>query len=83
MNRNPTTPPPEDAPDHTDKEGANDPAPQGEGNYAAARRYRKSAEQFARSGQVEKAARDAEPADEEEQAELRDAEVQGLRHAKE
>jgi hypothetical protein len=35
---------------------------QGEGNYDAARRYRKEQETFARSGKVDKAAHEAEEA---------------------
>jgi hypothetical protein len=35
---------------------------QGEGNYDAARRYRKAQEDFARSGKVDKAAHEAEEA---------------------
>ncbi|MGZ5986598.1 MAG: hypothetical protein ACXWK7_16845 [Caulobacteraceae bacterium] len=35
---------------------------QGEGNYDAARRYRKGQEEFAKSGKVDKAAHEAEDA---------------------
>lgn len=35
---------------------------QGEGNYDAARRYRKAQDEFARSGKVDKAAHEAEDA---------------------
>lgn len=35
---------------------------QGEGNYDAARRYRKAQEDFAKSGKVDKAAHEAEEA---------------------
>jgi hypothetical protein len=35
---------------------------QGEGNYDAARRYRKEQEEFAKSGQVERKAKEAEDA---------------------
>lgn len=35
---------------------------QGEGNYDAARRYRKAQEEFARSGKVDEAAHEAEDA---------------------
>lgn len=35
---------------------------QGEGDYDAARRYRKAQEEFAKSGKVDKAAHDAEEA---------------------
>ena len=39
-----------------------EPDIQGEGNYDAARRYRKAQEAFARSGKVEQKAREAEDA---------------------
>jgi hypothetical protein len=39
-----------------------EPDIQGEGNYDAARRYRKAQEEFARSGKVEQKAREAEDA---------------------
>ena len=39
-----------------------DPDIQGEGNYDAARRYRQGQETFAKSGEVEKKAREAEDA---------------------
>jgi hypothetical protein len=83
MNTHPNQPtePREEAPD--DNSESNDPALQGEGNYTAARRHRESVENFVDSGQVERAARDAEPEDEEEAAELRDAEAEGREHAKE
>jgi hypothetical protein len=41
---------------------ANNDQIQGEGNYDAARRYRKAQEDFARSGKVDKAAQEAEEA---------------------
>lgn len=59
-----------------------DPAMQGEGNYDAARRHRKSVEQFVQSGQVEQAARDAAPDSTAEQREMQDAEDEGKSHAK-
>ncbi len=55
---------------------------QGEGNYDAARRYDQSAEKFARSGQVEQAARDAAPKSQQESRALADAEAEGKEHAK-
>lgn len=55
---------------------------QGEGNYEAARRHRESAERFVDSGQVERAAREAEPRSVSEDQALRDAEAQGRAHAK-
>jgi hypothetical protein len=55
---------------------------QGEGDYAAARRYDKAAREFAESGKVEPAAHDAAPADAKEAAELERAEQAGKSHAK-
>lgn len=62
--------------------GAPDPELQGEGNYTAARRHRKSVERFVDSGDVERAARDAAPASDEEARELREAEEAGRAHAR-
>jgi len=59
-----------------------DPALQGEGNYTAARRHRESAKKFIESGQVEQAARDAEPDSTRESREMQDAEEAGRSHAK-
>ena len=55
---------------------------QGEGDYAAGRRYDKVAREFAESGKVEEAARDAQPTSPEEADELRRAENEGRSHAK-
>jgi hypothetical protein len=55
---------------------------QGEGDYEAARRYRDKTKKFIDSGQVESAARDAEPHSDVEQAEMDQAEQEGLRHRK-
>jgi len=60
----------------------NDPPLQGEGNYTAARRHRKSAERFVESGRVEKAAHDAAPKDPAEQSELQQAEQDGRARAR-
>ena len=60
----------------------NDPALQGEGNYTAARRHRKSAENFVDSGKVERAARGAAPRDATEQREMQQAEQAGRARAK-
>jgi hypothetical protein len=50
---------------------------QGEGDYASARRYQKDQHEFAKSGKVDKAARDAEAAlDGPEGAELEQARKQ-------
>jgi hypothetical protein len=59
-----------------------DPQMQGEGNYTAARRHRKSAEDFVESGKVDRAAREAAPENEKQERELRDAEKAGKAHAR-
>jgi hypothetical protein len=50
---------------------------QGEGDYEAGRRYDKAARDFASSGQVDKAARKAEPKTEEEARDMARAEDVG------
>ena len=55
---------------------------QGEGDYDAARRYDKAAREFAESGQVDEAAREARPDSAEQAEELRRAEREGQSHAK-
>ena len=55
---------------------------QGEGDYEAARRYRKRVETFTHGGQVDEAAKNAEPRDDLERADLEAAEQEGLRHSK-
>jgi hypothetical protein len=55
---------------------------QGEGDYEAARRYDKAAREFAESGKVDEAARDAKPTSPQEADELRRAESEGKSHAK-
>jgi len=55
---------------------------QGEGDYDAARRYDKAAHEFAESGKVEEAARDARPKTPEEAEELSRAERAGKAHSK-
>ncbi len=55
---------------------------QGEGDYDAARRYDKAAHEFAESGKVEEAARDAKPTSAEEADDLRRAERAGKSHSK-
>lgn len=54
----------------------------GEGNYEAARRYRAAAERYARSADVDQAARSAEPRSESEAEELEAAEDLGRSRAK-
>jgi len=63
------------------KTPANDKV-QGEGDYGAGRRYDKASREFAHSGKVEPAARDAAPEDAREAAELDDAEQKGKSHSK-
>ena len=55
---------------------------QGEGDYEAARRYDKSAQDFARSGKVAEAARKAKPHDPKEAEELKRAEEIGKSRSK-
>jgi hypothetical protein len=55
---------------------------QGEGDYDAARRYDKGTTDYAKSGKVEEAARNAKPTSEAEADELRRAESEGKSHAK-
>ena len=55
---------------------------QGEGDYESARRYRKDVEDFVKNADIEQAARDAEPDDEQEAEELERAEEIGKSHAK-
>ena len=55
----------------------------GEGNYKATRDYNERTKRFVESGQVDKAAHDAEPHDAQEAAEMQQAEDVGRSHAKE
>ncbi len=55
----------------------------GEGNREADREYRKDTRDFVESGQVDDRAREAEPASDDEAAELREAERAGRARAKE
>ena len=55
---------------------------QGEGDYEAGRRYDKAAREFAESGKVEPAARDAAPGSAEEAEEMQQAEQEGKSHSK-
>lgn len=55
---------------------------QGEGDYDAARRYDKSAEDFAKSGKVDRAAHDAAPESAQEGEAMRKAEDIGKSHSK-
>ena len=58
------------------------PDMQGEGNRDAAREYNESQREFAQSGQVDQAAREAEPRSEEERREMERAEREGRSHAR-
>jgi hypothetical protein len=55
---------------------------EGEGSYTAARRHRKSVEDFVEEGRVDEAAQDAAPDSAEEADELREAEDEGRSHAR-
>ena len=68
--------------DAADKPVDNDPALQGEGNYTAARRHRKSVEEFVASGQVEPAAQAAAPQSDADAKGMKEAEKQGEKHAR-
>jgi hypothetical protein len=81
--RQPQDDPHKSTPTSSHEKAVADDAPlQGEGNYAAARRYREEATRHAQSGDVEGDARRAEPADPAQAEELRRAEEEGKRHAK-
>lgn len=54
---------------------------QGEGDYRAARRYRRSAESYARSADVSGAARRAAPTNQAEAADMAQAEAEGRARA--
>lgn len=55
---------------------------QGEGNYTASRRYRKSVESFLASGKVNRAANDAAPETEAQRHDMQAAESEGRSHAR-
>ena len=54
----------------------------GEGNYAASRQYNEATKDFAQSGRVESAARDAAPQSDAEALQMAAAEAEGKRRAK-
>jgi len=58
------------------------PDVQGEGDYEAARRYRKDVKDFVESADIDKAAHDAAPQSSDEQREMTEAERRGRRHSK-
>ena len=55
---------------------------QGEGDYEAARNHNDAQREFVESGQVQKAARDAEPKNQAEADEMARAEAEGKSHSK-
>ena len=55
---------------------------QGEGDYASAKKYNEHAREFAQSGKVEQAAREAAPRNPQEKEDMRKAEAEGRSHAK-
>ena len=62
--------------------GAGGDQVQGEGDYEAARRYRKDVQDFVQSQDVEHAAHEAEPRSREEAEQLKRAEDEGRSHAR-
>ena len=54
----------------------------GEGNYAASKQYNDATREFAQSGRVEQAARDAAPRSGADARQMQAAEAEGKRHAK-
>jgi cell division protein FtsN len=69
--------------DFADKRGPSGwPDMQGEGNRDAAREYNESQREFVESGQVDEAAREAEPRSDEERREMERAEREGRSHAR-
>ncbi|HVW67716.1 MAG TPA: hypothetical protein VHB68_02025 [Steroidobacteraceae bacterium] len=67
----------------TDKpQGTDKPQVQGEGDYEAARRYRKEVKDYVEHADIDKAAREAAPQSEREQGEMEAAEQAGRAHSK-
>lgn len=58
------------------------PEVQGEGDYEAARRYRKEVTDYVDSADIDKAAHDAAPRSPDEQREMDEAEREGRSHSK-
>jgi hypothetical protein len=58
------------------------PGVQGEGDYEAARRYRKEVKDYVDSADIDKAAHDAAPRSPDEQREMDEAEREGRSHSK-
>jgi len=63
---------------NTAKDAKQTPKVQGEGDYDAARRYRRDVEQFVAENDTEELARDAQPTSRAEADELAKAEAEGL-----
>ena len=78
----PNNPSPDDPEDVGDLDAAYAGKTHGEGDYQAAKDYGKRVRSFVRSGQVEQAADEAEPRDDDEARELTDAEAQGRGRSK-
>jgi hypothetical protein len=58
------------------------PNNQGEGDYEAARRYRKEVDDYVKSADIDKAAHEAAPNSPDEQREMDEAERAGRSHSK-
>lgn len=82
----PTGQEPEAADDRGERESRRGPSGwpdmQGEGNRDAAREYNESQREFVESGDVERAAREAEPKSQAERAAMDEAERKGRSHAR-
>jgi hypothetical protein len=65
-----------------DRPDPRDPGVQGEGDYVSGRRYQKDVEEFAKTHDTEKLAREAEPNSDAERRELAEAEQKGKARAK-
>jgi hypothetical protein len=77
-----TSRPDDSAPRATPDGAEADPAMQGEGNRTAARRYNEETTDFARSGRVDQAARDARPEGTEQARDMERAEAEGKSHSR-
>ena len=74
---------PDDSAPRATPDGAEaDPAMQGEGNRTAARRYNEETTDFARSGRVDQAARDARPEGAGQARDMERAEAEGKSHSR-
>jgi hypothetical protein len=62
--------------------GHDEPKIQGEGDYESARRYRRDVEDYVKTADIDRAAREAEPDNPEEARELEKAEEIGKSRAK-